>query len=83
VPRCAAPQGHQSPRPLPTGDAVVRLLWLAIVNIEDKRARERIARRAQTGKHSDQPAKLVEGQCVLCWREALNELYTVYPGGLR
>ncbi|MGH6851775.1 MAG: transposase, partial [Methylocella sp.] len=30
----------------PTDDAVVKLLWLAIINIEDKRARERAARRA-------------------------------------
>ena len=29
----------------PTDDAVVKLLWLAIINIEDKRARERAARR--------------------------------------
>ena len=27
----------------PTDDAVVKLLWLAIINIEDKRARERVA----------------------------------------
>jgi putative transposase len=67
----------------PADDAVVKLLWLAIVNIEDKRARERIARRAQTGKRSDQPAKLVEGQRVLCWREALGELDNAYPGRLQ
>ena len=29
----------------PGDDAVVKLLWLAIINIEDKRARERAARR--------------------------------------
>jgi putative transposase len=34
----------------PSDDAVVKLLWLAIINIEDKRARERAARRAETGK---------------------------------
>ena len=67
----------------PTDDAVVKLLWLAIINIEDKRARERAARRAQTGKRSDQPARLVEGQRVMGWREALNELGTAYPGRLR
>lgn len=39
----------------PGDDAVVKLLWLAIINIEDKRARERFARRA-TGKRTDQPA---------------------------
>jgi putative transposase len=64
----------------PTDDAVVKLLWLAIINIEDKRARERAARRAQTGKRSDQPARLVEGQRVMGWCEALNELDTAYPG---
>ena len=54
-------------------DAVVKLLWLAIINIEDKRARERAARRQETGKRSDQPARMVEGQRVMGWREALNE----------
>ena len=67
----------------PTDDAAVKLLWLAIINIEDKRARERAARRQQTGKRSDQPARLVEGQRVTGWREALNELDLAYPGRLR
>jgi putative transposase len=67
----------------PTDDAVVKLLWLAIINIEDKRARERLARRQQTGRRSDQPARLVEGQRVMGWREALNELDSAYPGRLR
>jgi transposase-like protein len=67
----------------PGDDAVVKLLWLAIVNIEDKRARERAARRAATGKRHDQPARLIEGQRVMGWREALNELDTAYPGRIR
>ena len=67
----------------PNDDAAVKLLWLAIINIEDKRARERLARRQQTGKRSDQPARLVEGQRVTGWREALNELDEAYPGRLR
>ena len=62
---------------------MVKLLWLAIINIEDKRARERQARRARTGKRSDQSARLVEGQRVMGWREALNELDSAYPGHLR
>ena len=62
---------------------MVKLLWLAIINIEDKRARERQARRAQTSKRSDQPARLVEGQRVMGWREALNELDSAYPGRLK
>src|SRR5690348_9787177 len=39
--------------------------------------------RQQTGKRSDQPARLVEGQRVMGWREALNELDCAYPGRLR
>ena len=56
-------------------------LWLAIVNIEDKRARERAARRQQTGKRSDQPARIVEGARAAGWREALNELDIASPVG--
>jgi putative transposase len=67
----------------PGDDAVVKLLWLAIINIEDKRARERATRRHETGKRADQPARLVEGQRVMGWREALNELDLAYPGRLR
>jgi transposase-like protein len=67
----------------PTDDAAVKLLWLAIVNIEDRRAREREARRRETGKRSDQPQRLIEGQRVMGWREALNELDRVYPGRIR
>ncbi len=67
----------------PTDDAVVKLLWLAIINIEDKRARERAARRQETGKRSDQPARMVEGQKVMGWREALSELDTAYPARIR
>jgi putative transposase len=63
----------------PTDDAVVKLLWLAIINIEDKRARERAAHR-ETGNRSDRPARLIEGQRVIGWREALNELAVAYPG---
>lgn len=67
----------------PNDDAVAGLLWLAILNIEDKRARERAARRQQAGQRADQPARLVEGQRVMGWREALTELDIAYPGRLR
>jgi transposase-like protein len=67
----------------PADDAAVKLLWLAIVNIEDKRTREREARRRETGKRSDQPQRLIEGQRVTGWRGALNELARVYPGHIR
>lgn len=67
----------------PTDDAVVKLLWLAIINIEDKRARERAAKRDNGDKHAFQPTRLVEGQRVAGWREALNELAIAYPGRIR
>jgi hypothetical protein len=67
----------------PGDDAVVKLLWLAIINIEDKRARERDARRRDTGKRSDQPCRLVEGQRCTGWREALGELAVAYPGRIK
>ena len=67
----------------PGDDAVVKLLWLAIINIEDKRARERARRREETGKRHDQPARLIEGQRTAGWREALNELDTAYPGRVK
>jgi putative transposase len=67
----------------PSDDAVVKLLWLAIINIEDRRSRERAARRSETGKRHDQPARLIEGQRVMGWREALSELELAYPGRIR
>lgn len=36
----------------PGDDAAVKLLWLAIINIEDKRARERAAKRDKGAKHA-------------------------------
>ena len=67
----------------PGNDAVVRLLWLAIISIEDKRVRERAERLPETGKRSDQPARFIEGQSVMSWREALRELDIAQPGRIR
>ncbi|WP_438672088.1 IS256 family transposase [Spongiactinospora gelatinilytica] len=69
----------------PGDDAVVKLLWLAIINIEDKRARERAACKDETGKTKSSPgsARLIEGQRTIGWREALIELDIAYPGRIR
>jgi transposase-like protein len=64
----------------PGDDAVIKLLWLAIINIEDKRARQRAA---HDGKRSGSPGRLIEGQKTHGWREALNELAVAYPGRIR
>ena len=62
----------------PNDAAVVKLLWLAICNIEDKRAAERAKERGKkTGRTA--PGRLVEGQVVTNWKKALEQLVLVYP----
>ena len=46
----------------PNDDAVVKLLWLAICNIEDKRAREREKERGLPADQRKADGRLVEGQ---------------------
>ncbi|SEG78936.1 Transposase, Mutator family [Thermomonospora echinospora] len=67
----------------PTDDAVVKLLWPAIVNIEDKRARQRAARARQDGIRAGYPGRLIEGTKTYGWTDALNELAAAYPGRIR
>ena len=62
----------------PSDDAAIKLLWLAIRDIEDKRARER-ARQASRGKSRQSVPRLVEGAHVTNWKAAINELYLAYP----
>ncbi|MBG6181746.1 hypothetical protein IWX62_002970 [Arthrobacter sp. CAN_A1] len=55
----------------------MKLLWLSICNIEDKRARERRKSRKtnkeSTGNH------LVEGASTAGWNQALGHLAITYP----
>jgi len=62
----------------PTDDSVVKLLWLAICNIEDKRARERDKERGKPGKRRAS-GRLVEGQVTTNWKQALAQLAVAYP----
>ncbi|MFC6422164.1 IS256 family transposase [Ornithinimicrobium tianjinense] len=64
----------------PNDAAAIKLLWLAIRNIEDKRARER-AKEAGLPKGTPRkaPGKLVEGSVIQGWKAALGELSLVYP----
>jgi putative transposase len=55
----------------------VKLLWLAITNIEDKRARER-AKAAGKAK-ANAPGHLVEGAATQGWRAALGALLIAFP----
>ena len=63
----------------PSDDAVVKLLWLAIMNIEDKRARERAKDKGKPANQRTAPARLVEGAVTQGWNAALGELALVYP----
>ena len=65
----------------PNDQAAVKLLWLAICNIEDKRARERqkfIDDPLATGDRS-RHNRLVEGARTNGWKQALGALVLNYP----
>jgi putative transposase len=64
----------------PTDDAVVKLIWLAIVDIEDKRARARERDRGKPASEGSAPGRLIEGQTSQGWRQALNAFATVFQG---
>jgi putative transposase len=63
----------------PNDDAVIKLLWLAICNIEDKRARQRAKDRGKPAGERKAPGRLVEGQVVTNWKQALAQLAIAYP----
>ena len=63
----------------PNDDAVVKLLWLAIKDIEDKRARQRAKEKGTPANQRKAPGRLVEGALVHGWQQALNELALAYP----
>ena len=61
---------------------MVKLLWLAIRDIEDKRARARAKERGKPANKRNAPARLVEGAVVQGWKQALNALAIAFPGRL-
>jgi putative transposase len=63
----------------PSDDSVVKLLWLAICNIEDKRARQRAKEKGRPADQRSAPGRLVEGQIVTNWKQALAQLAIAYP----
>ena len=63
----------------PNDAAAVKLLWLAICNIEDKRARDRTKERGLPGKQRKAAGRLVEGQITTNWKQALEQLALAYP----
>jgi transposase-like protein len=63
----------------PNDLAVVKLLWLAICDIEDKRARDRAKERGRPASQRRAAGRLVEGQVTTNWKQALEQLALVYP----
>ena len=63
----------------PSDDAVIKLLWLAIRDIEDKRARAREKDRGKPASKRTAPARLVEGSQTIGWTDAINALDDAYP----
>lgn len=63
----------------PNDQAVVKLLWLAICDIEDKRARDRQKERGLPPDKRKAEGRLVEGQVTTNWKQALQQLSLVYP----
>ena len=55
----------------PSDEAVIKLLWLAICDIEDKRARERDKEKGLPASKRRAKGKLVEGQITTDWNKAL------------
>lgn len=67
----------------PNDQAAVKLLWLAICNIEDKRARERVRQRDRHApREYKESNRLVEGAIVNNWKHALAALVLNYPDRL-
>src|SRR5918992_1703133 len=66
----------------PNDDAVIKLLWLAIRDIEDKRARERAKEAGRPRNERTAPPKLVEGATVQGWNAAFGALSLAFPGRL-
>jgi len=64
----------------PTDDAVIKLIWLAIVDIEDKRARARDKERGKAAHERKALGRLIEGHATQGWKQALNALSTVFEG---
>ncbi|MEJ3404316.1 IS256 family transposase [Rathayibacter sp. YIM 133350] len=63
----------------PNDIAAVKLLWLAICNIEDKRARERAKERGVPADKRKAEGRLVEGAVTTNWKRALEQLALAYP----
>ena len=63
----------------PSEEAAVKLLWLAICNIEDKRAAQRLTDAGKPPNKRTAPTRLIQGRTTTNWKQALAQLTTTYP----
>jgi putative transposase len=66
----------------PNDDAAIKLLWLAIRDIEDKRTRQRAKEKSLPANQRKAPPRLVEGAATQNWKAALGALALAYPDRL-
>ncbi|HMH91585.1 MAG TPA: IS256 family transposase [Streptosporangiaceae bacterium] len=64
----------------PNDDALVKLLWLGIVDIEERRADERARQAGKPGGQQNAAGHLIEGAATQGWREALAAFDARWPG---
>jgi putative transposase len=64
----------------PNDDALARLLWLGIVDIEDRRAAGRARQASRPKSERNAPGHLIEGAVTQGWREALAAFDGKWPG---
>ncbi len=64
----------------PNDDALVKLLWLGIVDIEERRAEGRARQAGKPGSQQNAAGHLIEGAATQGWREALAAFDAKWPG---
>lgn len=63
----------------PNDAAAIKLLWLAICNIEDRRAAQRAKETGAPANKRKAKGRLVQGQVTNNWKQALAQLAAAYP----
>ena len=63
----------------PNDDSVAKTLWLAIVDIEEKRAEQRARQAARPVDKRDSVPRLIEGHVTQGWHEAWGEMVAAWP----
>ena len=63
----------------PNDDSAVKTLWLAILDIEEKRAEQRARQAGKPKNKRDGAARLIEGHVTQGWHEAWGEMVARWP----